>query len=70
MKELRNVRGRTFVEARVFSSTRNGGRSGGGGCGVRDCSLSGAPPPGLPLKGEEKGSFLITLCSPLPEARR
>ncbi|HTG35449.1 MAG TPA: hypothetical protein VLB76_21210 [Thermoanaerobaculia bacterium] len=36
------------------SSTRNGGRSGGGLSGDRDLSLAGAPPPDLPLKGEEK----------------
>jgi photosystem II stability/assembly factor-like uncharacterized protein len=72
---------KTFVEARFFSSTRNGGRSGGGLSGVRDRSLSGAPPPDLPLKGEEKGSqilkhsfallaiFTLAACTAVPSPR-
>jgi hypothetical protein len=51
---LRN--GGSFSTPGSFSSTRNGGRSGGGLSGVRDVSLSGAPPPDLPLKGEEKAA--------------
>ena len=56
-----------------FSSTRNGGRPGGGLCGVRGTApCLGRPPPGLPLKGEEKGRFLTTLCSPaeLPKLKK
>jgi hypothetical protein len=51
-----NREARPLLYLAPLSSTRNGGRSGGGLSGVRDLSLSGAPPPGLPLEGEEKGS--------------